>query len=366
MGFQCGIVGLPNVGKSTLFNALTRAEVPAANYPFCTIDPNVRSVNVPDLRLLQLAQIIPSQEIIPTTIQFVDIAGLVKGAAEHGEGLGNKFLAHIRETDAIAHVVRCFEDENITHVSGAVDPVHDIEVIQTELALKDLDTVGSAINKARQALKAGHKDAQIELQLFSKVEAHLNNQGMVRTLVLTENERDILARLHLITQKPMFYVANLAEGDQKNSMLLKKVQDYAAAEGCRVIPVCAAFEAELAQLDDAERLEFLHSLGMQESGLDQIIRVGYELLDLLTFFTVGPKEARAWTVTCGAKAPQAAGRIHTDFEKGFIRAEVISFIDFIQYSGEHGARDAGRLRLEGRDYVVNDGDVLHFRFNVSK
>jgi hypothetical protein len=362
---NCGIVGLPNVGKSTLFNALTRANAPAANYAFCTIDPNVRHVNVPDFRLAQLAEIAGSQKIIPTTIQFVDIAGLVAGAAQ-GEGLGNKFLAHIRETDAIAHVVRCFEDKDITHVAGSVDPIRDIEVIHTELALADMETLSNAQLKAERAAKTGDKDAAKEVQLFEKVKAALNQGQLVRHLELDAEEKTLLKRLHLITAKPMFYIANCAENELENNALLAKVQAYAEQEGCQVIPICAAFEAELSQLEPEEREEFLQSLGLKEGGLEQVIRIGYNLLNLITFFTAGPKETHAWTVHKGASAPQAAGRIHTDFEKGFIRAEVIAFNDYFQFKGEQGAKENGRLRLEGKDYIIQDGDVVHFRFNVAR
>jgi GTP-binding protein YchF len=363
MGFKCGIVGLPNVGKSTLFNSLTSAEIAAENYPFCTIDPNVGVVEVPDPRLQQLAAIVRPQKVIATTMEFVDIAGLVAGASK-GEGLGNQFLAHIRETDAIAHVVRCFEDDDVVHVSGRLDPLSDIEVINTELSLADLESVERAIERTEKRLKANDKEAVRRMAVLERLRGCLDEGHRARNVEMSTEERALISDLHLITTKPVMYVANVSEGGLENNEHLEAVRGKAASENAEVVPVCAGIEAEIAQLDEADRQEFLAELGLAESGLDQVIRAGYALLELLTFFTAGPKEVRAWTVRTGSTAPQAAGRIHTDFERGFIRAEVTSFEDFVALGGEHGAKDAGRLRLEGKSYIVREGDVMHFRFNV--
>ena len=364
MGIKCGIVGLPNVGKSTLFNAVTQAQnAAAANYPFCTIDPNVGVVPVPDLRLAALADIVKPEKVLPTTVEFVDIAGLVAGASK-GEGLGNKFLAHIRETDAVAHVVRCFVNDDVVHVAGRIDPLADIDVINTELALADLETVERGLQRAEKASKAGDKDAIRLRELLKRMRDHLDAGHPARTLALDAADRPLLHELHLITLKPLMYVANVAENGLKDNPYLEAVRQRGVAEGADVVPVCAAIESEIAQLDEADRQAFLEELGLHEPGLDRVIRAAYHLLGLLTFFTAGPKEVRAWTTHKGAHAPQAAGEIHTDFEKGFIRAEVISFEDFVACRGEHGAREAGKMRLEGKDYVVREGDVMHFRFNV--
>ncbi|MEM6639435.1 MAG: redox-regulated ATPase YchF [Pseudomonadota bacterium] len=363
MAIKCGIVGLPNVGKSTLFNALTAAEIAAENYPFCTIEPNTGIVPVPDPRLQRLGEIASSEKVIPTTVEFVDIAGLVKGAAQ-GEGLGNQFLANIRETDAIAHVVRCFENDDVVHVDGRVSPVDDIETINTELALADLDTVEKNLAKAVRNAKTNNKDDIAWRDLLIKAKGHLDEGSPMRTLSMDEHEARALSTLHLLTAKRTLYVANVSEDGFVDNPLLDAVSALAASEGAQVVAVCAAIEAEIAQLDEDDKADFLNELGLEEPGLDRVIRTAYALLGLQTFFTAGPKEARAWTVRVGASAPQAAGQIHTDFEKGFIRAEVIAYDDYIAGNGEQGAKEAGRLRLEGKEYVVSEGDVMHFRFNV--
>ncbi|HAT9039551.1 TPA: redox-regulated ATPase YchF [Legionella pneumophila subsp. pneumophila] len=363
MGFKCGIVGLPNVGKSTLFNALTKAGIEAANYPFCTIEPNVGIVTVPDSRLDNLSNIVKPQQVLHATMQFVDIAGLVKGASS-GEGLGNQFLANIRETDAIAHVVRCFDNSDVVHVEGRVDPLSDIEVINTELALADMETLEKSLLKVGKNSKSGNKEAIFELKTLEKIKAHLDAGYPVRTLELTPEEEQISKRLFLLTAKPVLYIANVDDNGYENNPLLDKVQALASQENASIVALCAATEAELVELDEEDRQEFMVDLGLSEPGLNKVIRAGYELLGLQTYFTAGVKEVRAWTIRKGATAPQAAGVIHTDFEKGFIRAEVISYDDFIRFGGEQGAKESGKLRLEGKEYIVCDGDVMHFRFNV--
>jgi GTP-binding protein YchF len=363
MAIKCGIVGLPNVGKSTLFNALTAAEIPAENYPFCTIEPNVGVVPVPDPRLDALAGIVNPQKVLPTTMEFVDIAGLVAGASK-GEGLGNQFLGNIRETNAIAHVVRCFKNDDVTHVSGSIDPVGDIETINTELALADLESVEKQLSKAEKNAKTNEKEALVMRDLLKCVRDHLDQGLPLRSMALDDNDQERLRELHLITAKPVMYVANVDEDGFDNNPFLDAVRELAKTEGAEVVAICAKIEAEIAQLDEADKVEFLSDLGLDEPGLNRVIRCGYRLLGLQTFFTAGPKEVRAWTTKVGATAPRAAAEIHTDFERGFIRAEVIAYQDYVDGNGEHGAKEAGRLRLEGKEYIVQEGDVMHFRFNV--
>jgi len=363
MALHCGIVGLPNVGKSTLFNALTKATIAAENYPFCTIDPNIGVVPVPDSRMDALAEIVQPQRVLPTTIEFVDIAGLVAGASK-GEGLGNKFLGNIRETDAIVHVVRCFEDDNVVHVAGKIDPINDIEVINTELALADMATVEKALQRVVKASKSGNKDELAKKLVLEKAFAQLDQGEPVRSLSLTEDEVKLIKEYCLITLKPTLYIANVQDDGFEDNPMLEKVKDFAALEGANVVAVCAAIEAEIVQLEEDEKQEFMEDLGLDEPGLNRVVRAAYTLLNLATYFTAGVQEVRAWTIPVNATAPQAAGVIHTDFEKGFIRAEVVSYQDFVENKGEQGAKDAGKWRLEGKDYNVQDGDVVHFRFNV--
>jgi GTP-binding protein YchF len=363
MGFKCGIVGLPNVGKSTLFNSLTKAGIAAENYPFCTIDPNIGVVEVPDKRLQQIADIVQPKKIIPTTMEFVDIAGLVAGASK-GEGLGNQFLGHIRETDAITQVVRCFENDDIVHVNGSIDPLGDIDTINTELLLADMESIDRQTERAAKQAKSNDKEAKAKHAFMQKVQAHVADGNPARTIEIDDNQKPWLKELHLITAKPTLYIANVSEDGFEDNPHLDALREFAEKEGADVVPVCASIEAEIAELERDEAEEFLAELGLDEPGLDRVIHAGYHLLHLQTYFTAGVQEVRAWTISVGDTAPRAAGKIHTDFEKGFIRAEVMSFDDFISHNGEQGCKDAGKWRLEGKDYVMHEGDIVHFRFNV--